>query len=254
MPSNLPMIGLRIPPSLKQAAERAAAADHRSVSNWIVALITREVSRMTQTQRVEPLGRLDLISLDASANPPAPMSVYLEIDTRDGSLHIGYRHQCDNAVPMNVWHGIVRRLEIPLDADGQDLTTAINSGEIDALITQIVAGSSVEWDGSNHVGNATEDAEDALEALCDWLVDQGGALPDGAGLWDAGDWLVDGVQSVASVTGHALTAETGDDVLGHLAQTIEADALSNDVVLYGTYEILEQLRQELRDAQEDSDE
>lgn len=242
MPSNLPMIGLRLPLALKQAAERTAAADHRSLSNWLVVLIEREVSKMVaQLKRVSPLGRLDLIRLDASANPPAAMSPYLAVDTRDGSLAIGFRHQCDNAVPMNVWHRIVRRLEIPCSADGEDLTTAINAGEIDALIGRIVMGSAVVWDGSNHVGNSNEDAANALKELQTWLDDFGGAIT--GGLWDAADWL-----QMSTAADLGITATTTDAQLNAIEARLDDEAQGEDVVLYRTYETLERLRQELRNA------
>ena len=41
MPSKLPMIGLRLPPELKAAAERAAAQDHRSLNNRILGILCR---------------------------------------------------------------------------------------------------------------------------------------------------------------------------------------------------------------------
>ena len=243
MPSKLPMIGLRLPPELKAAAERAAAQDHRSLNNWILDLIIREVHPMTQkAQRVQPLGRLDLIDVDGSASPTTAKKVYLEIDTRDGALCIESRCQCDNAVPMSVWHGIVRRLGIQISTDGEALTSAINNGDIDGIVARIVSGSEVVWDGSNHVGSRNADAEAALEELQTWLDNQAGTLPDGAGLWDASDWLVDGALSVWDVTGRTITAQTTDEDLAAVAAALESAARQEGIVLYSTRDWLEQLR------------
>lgn len=197
--------------------------------------------------RVESMAPTGLISADPSASPLSPMIPRLELDTRTGAMEITFGHQSDNAVIMAVWHGIVLRWQIPITADAEALTGDINAGELDALLARIVDGSSIRWDGSNHVGRLTEDAQDAKEIVEGWLNTYADTLPgDCPGLWAAESWLVDGPSSV-----DGLTAATTDEELATMAERLEAEALGESVVLAHTLLTLEGFREQLRERAEE---
>ena len=78
------------------------------------------------------------------------------------------------------------------DDDAGRLLQIIEDAGIPALLARIDAGHSVEWDGSNHRGRFTDDAEAALEQLTH-IVDQSvsGLVEEIGGCWRAADWIGD---------------------------------------------------------------
>lgn len=188
--------------------------------------------------RVAPMGRMDLLAVDPSASPMAPVGLYLEIDTETGEVSVGQSHQSDNAVPMRVWHGIDRRIHLSSLVDAEALTEGINAGEIDALVRRVCAGTETVWDGNNHVARCTPDVEDAEEALREWLED----LPElTGGIWDAADWLQHDTAAHCGVT-----ADSTDEDLERIAGEIEAEAAGEDALVVGVLEHLEGWRQDAR--------
>src|SRR5690606_40606943 len=140
--------------------------------------------------------------------------IYLALDTRDGSIWLSTRAQADNTVPMEVWHGIVRRYYLPANVDAQRLTQEINSGAFDSLFERIVDGSEIVWDGQNLVCRMTDDAyaadRELGERLMDYPYTHEGAIFAGYWLWYAyanGDL--------------GLTAETTDEELEALAERLD---------------------------------
>lgn len=199
---------------------------------------------MTTTRfRVKPeTDRLAWICPDPSANPPVPLQHYLALDTRDGSLFVGWSYQSDNAVPMGVWHGIVRRYNLPTATNAEALTKAINKGEFDGLFDRICKGTEVVWNGNNHVARSTDDVVAAEEELLEELATYTLA-PDTGGLWDAADWL----QYIDIAAEYGITSDTTDEELEEIAERIEAEARSDGAVVYRTLETLEDARRELDD-------
>ncbi|KAA0678214.1 hypothetical protein [Azospirillum brasilense] len=100
-----------------------------------------------------------------------------------------------DGTPANEWHR--RTLTYHL-ADAQNGARALDidhlktdladGGRLSILIDCIRAGHSVEWDGSNHVGRLTEDAQDAERELRDLINDD--AYTSTVEVWDAGAWLI----------------------------------------------------------------
>lgn len=187
--------------------------------------------------RVEPLEPLGLTEVDPSASVLAPKDVYFCLDTEDGRVWFEWRCQCEQAVDFRVWHGIVRRWEVPVYADAKAMTEAINGGALDAMLERILAGASIIWDGNNHVCRMTKDAQDADDEVRQWFDGWKDSLE--CGLWDAGDWFGDWPPE-------EVTASSTDEELDAVAEKWEAKAREDNVVLIRTREYLDELRNQLR--------
>ena len=85
----------------------------------------------------------------------------------------GYEAEA-NWTPMDEWHGRTLTLSIPCghcllvvsDSDHDKLLDAL--APIADDLAKVAAGHSVEWDGSNHWGRLTQDAQDALKRARDF--------------------------------------------------------------------------------------
>lgn len=119
-----------------------------------------------------------------------PQPAYVEID-EDGAVFADYDGEIGNAVPMTVWHKRTLRVPVAPEADCTDLAAYLRGPGL-ALLQRIHDGHTVEWDGSNHVGALTSDAEAALDQLGAELQD----LPT-VEIWTAEDWLFGADQTLA---------------------------------------------------------
>lgn len=123
--------------------------------------------------RVAELGKPDAL-LHIYPRQSEPQDCYLELDTRDGTFRADWNPEIGNAVPSTVYHGMVRRYHIPvLRAD----TANGLLHELEGLANRVVAGTAVEWNGSNHVAALNDDARDA-EANIEHIL---------AGYWDSAE-------------------------------------------------------------------
>lgn len=91
---------------------------------------------------------------------------YIEIDLKAEAMEATYNGEIGNAVPMDVWHGLRRRYEIPciLPATADALMA-----DLLPLAERVQAGHETIWDGSNHVSRLSADAQaasDEIEAIC----------------------------------------------------------------------------------------
>jgi hypothetical protein len=165
-----------------------------------------------------------------------PQPAYVQLDCETGKLTADYNGEIGNAVPFAVWHGLRLRWAIP------PLKAGAANRLLEALVPiaeKIVAGFSREWDGSNHVGRYTEAADEAIEDAREVCRDFGGD-DDAIQSWDAADWLLD--------TPKGLTAETTDEELAALAESLEAEADASGRFVLGLARHLERLRDEMADA------
>ena len=194
--------------------------------------------------RVEPIDDpFGLVEADPVTGPEATKAIYLQLDTRDGEIGLGTRSHAENAVPINVYHGIVRRYYLPQNVDAKRLTDDINSGVFDDLFRRIVDGSEVVWDGQNHVCRMTDDAYAADQELSERLMDYPYTHE---GVISARDWLREAYE-----TGDlGLTAETTDEELEALAERLDAEAREEGIKLLHTLETLEEWRDELRERED----
>lgn len=123
------------------------------------------------------------------------MTVFLDIDG-DGRVIVAqddsYRH--GGGTPADEWH----RRTITVSADHDDdpdgrthvspnaVIEYLEGSDGQSLLSRIFAGSDVVWDGHNRVGTLDDDAEEALQALCEALGD----LPRANSIdWQAYDWF-----------------------------------------------------------------
>lgn len=189
--------------------------------------------------RIAPMEPTDLIELDPSAGYVAPKRQFFCLDTVTGEVWITSCRQCDNAVPMRVWHGFVREWEIPYRTDAQKLAEAVNAGELDALLTRIMEGAETIWDGNNHVRRFNEDAQLAAEEVERWFEGWEGTVE--GGLWDAGDYY-------QYCPPEEVRADSTDEELDALAERLEEEAKKENVVLAHAREYLGHLRDQLRAA------
>ena len=166
---------------------------------------------------------------------------FVELDCGSGILRAAYNCEIGNAVPFSVWHGHDRRYCIPcLTAD------AANSllEELAPLAQRVVDGYTSEWDGSNHVARFTEDARLAEEEIEAAIESHHFRFDDGdlVGCMEAGDWL--------NLSAGIITADTTDEEITKCTEEYESMAAAENIVLRGTMEHLEFLRDQARHAAE----
>lgn len=142
--------------------------------------------------------------------------------TEDGDVSADYSGEIGNAVPMHVWHGRTLRWSVPAAVKGEALADFIEQPDVYELLGRIHAGHSVEWDGSNHVGQLDEDAQsasDELERLIESELDDGATVET----WDTEEWLF----SSAAL----IDCWPSDTDLDEAAANLESDAQSDNVLL-----------------------
>jgi hypothetical protein len=90
-----------------------------------------------------------------------PQPTYVEIDPAEGLVTYGFNAEIGTGVPLSVWHKHILRVPVGPCVSGGAVKEALDT----TLIDRIIAGHSVQWDGNNHVGRLTEDAQEALQNL-----------------------------------------------------------------------------------------
>lgn len=108
-----------------------------------------------------------------------------------------------------------------------------------ALLARICDGHSIEWDGSNMVGQMSDAGQAAVDELLAGIEAE--VSDSDWSLWDVGDWL-------ANDDLGGLNAATTDDEMGAIAAEIESAANHDHVVLAGSVEdYLREKRSEMQD-------
>lgn len=175
-----------------------------------------------------------------------PQPCYVELDCEREKLSAEADTAIGPGTPTRVWHGRAIRWAIPV------LTESAAEGlllDLIPLAQRIVDGYSCEWDGRNHVGRLTEDAQEAADAICD-LCDRDWSKREVLSVWDAHDWYAQcgGHRELARELG--ITAETTDAELDAVAEREEDSAAPARIE--GIERYLRDLREELRaEAEED---
>jgi hypothetical protein len=154
-----------------------------------------------------------------------PQSCYIEFDPCDGVVSASSNSEIGNAVPMYVWHGIVRRYHLPYAIYGTSYVALAE--EIKPLLARVQEGFEEVWDGSNHVGTLTDDAQTAeneIEAAIESWCDESDAIK----VWDASDWLQGETNADLGIT-----ATTADDELEAISDKIRNDAVGEADIIDG---------------------
>lgn len=164
--------------------------------------------------------------------------LWLDPQERIATVDQEYR---TGATTFAIWHSCELTFRINGHPKADGMKEYLESDEVQSLLNTICDGHSIEWDGNNHVGHFTEDALNAKEKLERDLAEYYDS--DGWNFWDVDNWLQYGVDE--------LTADTTDEEIKALAETIESDAKCDSVILNG--DIVEHLtdrRDEMRDENE----
>lgn len=176
-----------------------------------------------------------------------PQGCHVELDCESRRLRAAFDVEIGNAVPMRVYHQRALRWGIPaMKADAANVLLA----SIVPLAERVVAGYSCEWDGSNHVGRYSDDAEgacDEIESLCEMVGEDERLV-----VWDAAEWFdaLGGWARQAAELG--VRPDTSDETLSALEQQLQAEACTEGVdMIEGLDDFLAELRDLVRAAYED---
>lgn len=183
----------------------------------------------------------------------------------DGEVSVSSDPEIGGAVPMNVWHGRVRRYRIPCDVKGKALADFLGREDIQQALEVVHGGRTEFWDGSNYVGRLTtaaRDAEEFLTAECEsWFDESDRVSPmtcedfliEGISTQRAGEpcgWNDEPTEFVIADTGgdRVVRWDTPDEKLAKWAAQYEGDAAQNDTYLETPMlEYLEGLRDTARE-------
>lgn len=151
---------------------------------------------------------------------------YVELTPEDDTptLSASWNGEIGNAVPARVWHGRILRWGIPcLTADAANRLL----DKLLPLARRVVSGYSCGWNGSSHVGeldDLAQQASDKIERLCAEAAD---GDPDAAPkAWDAADWYAPLGNRDAQRRELGITADTTDEELCAIETREEEDALA----------------------------
>lgn len=179
-----------------------------------------------------------------------PEPAYLLLD-EDGVVEVDWLPR--GQTPMDMYHRRRLSWSLPSAIRADRLLALLADETLRGLLDVVRAGHTVEWDGSNHRGCLTPEAEEAEEQI-ERLLERNLDPTDVAAVWDAADWLDwldlsvcwrDDCVEIADV-GRIYTTTT-DEELEDLEEEINAAAHQEEVVLLDVAEHLEQLREDLRE-------
>lgn len=200
---------------------------------------------------------IEIICADEEVLGGGEWSPSLELfidESGSATLIASQRHSSDNATLMTVWHGRDHEwravlsqgsLQIPSRKAIEELAV-----KLQPLVDRLVAGRSVDCDGSNHVGRLTDDADEAREEIDDIfsrLEDGEAWARDDLDAFDADDWI-------CGAEYDGITATTTDEEIEEIAARDEAEARANGIILLGwTADLRRKARDEMRDEMQDDD-
>jgi len=171
--------------------------------------------------------------LDIYPNQTEPQACYIALDLCTGRMSARTNPEIGNAVPVDVWHGLVRRYYVP----GPPLAVAANAlmEDIASHAQIILDHAEVIWDGSNNVVR-THERNCAEYRLCDCTIAVAErAIEDATGnlaeedyiSWaEAGDWYAN-MGSVDEYVARVKAGESIEDVAAAMEREIE-DEYKND--------------------------
>lgn len=117
---------------------------------------------------------------------------YVSLNLETGEIDADYSGEIGNAVPANVWHGLVRRYPINPQLTGAQVGELLD--RLLPTLQRVLDGSSIEWDGNNYVGRLDENAEAAENELA-MAGDELGREYETDLLVDLAEWLAAGNKS-----------------------------------------------------------
>ncbi len=153
-------------------------------------------------------------------NQQAP--IYLVLDWDNRAVYI--ETMTGQGIPERFWHRRADRIFLPRDIDATRLEAGIK--EIEDDIQEIYKGYYTEWNGSNWIGDFSEETFDLLEELR-IRIDRGYvfSITEVGGLWHADDWFCDIPDEI--------TADSTDEEIEELAREEYKGALAEGVGIVG---------------------
>jgi hypothetical protein len=164
----------------------------------------------------------------------------------DGDVRLHCRtYYGGDGTPEDEWHGRTRRWRIgsgegviDLDALEADLGP---DGRLSLLIDRIKAGLEIYWNGNNHVGRLTDDANDAEVELLDLFYGDT-YIDQSIQVWEAADYLSGSGQYTEAEILDDANLSALDDIdeerLDRAAIKVEEDALGDNIILVGAKEAI----------------
>lgn len=111
-------------------------------------------------------------------------TAYIEVDTEERTVTADCNHEISNCVPERVFDGIVIRINVPNNVDGDSLASFMNEN---ASAFEFICDSiDVEWDGSNNVG-VVNDKEAVSEVI--YRLEKDAAELECVNIYEAADYL-----------------------------------------------------------------
>lgn len=146
---------------------------------------------------------------------------WLQIE-QDGDIYLETQHKDINSVTMHLYHGLAQVLPLPSGVMPGAVADWLEEGDRIELLEKLVEGFSTRWDGSNRVGELTDEAANIKNTLSFQLLNHEGEHPFMAQVVDeveASDWL----NPIDDQFQRASTAEE--------AEQIAAEAVENGEVM-----------------------
>lgn len=166
-----------------------------------------------------------------------PQGVYLEINNEYARFRTNA--EIGNGVSMDVWNGETVRISVPcLNASRANYCLE----KLEQEIITVMDGIEVNWNGSNHVGRLTENAEEARDEI-DRFINENVSEDEVVEAWEAADWFAPCKHELG------VTSKSTDHELDILAEKYE-DELETNQIVSGISEYLYELRKQLQDNEE----
>jgi hypothetical protein len=202
---------------------------------------------MTTLAIISVSGHAELLDLYPGQQKPKPC--YVQLDLATGRMSAEIDPEIGNAVPMGVWHGLVRRYHLP----GPPVAAVANAVMADMAdhAQAVLDHAEVIWDGSNNVvrthhrtceyapwsGMAPANtwqcdcpiavAERAIEAVADGIHED-----ECVDWYAADDWYADSVDGVHEYVARVRAGEDLYEVVADMEQEIDESTVVIDIDRY----------------------
>lgn len=145
----------------------------------------------------------------------------------DGSTYVR-ESKPGGGTAMDIWHGRHVTVQMPSPCTSDLVAVFVKENEDE--IAEVASGIKIVWDGSNSVGQMTDETLDALQAL----RSEAEMLEPDVSIWEASDWLANNDLGVSD--------DSTDAQIEALTATLYEDAERDGVVVRGLEKYLQALR------------
>lgn len=173
----------------------------------------------------------------------APQPAYIELDLRADRMLAEHQDEIGGAVPMGVYHGFLRRYDIPI-LTGEAANRLMR--KLAPLAERVLSDWHEHWDGNNHVAVLGDDACAAEEAIADLTAGESFSERDVVACWEVAE-AVNGEE----IDEYGITGATSNERLQEIADEIVDELANNSLnssgiaVCPGMIEHLQMLRDRL---------